>query len=97
LLSNYDEYLISYRDRELFVDNHPARAIRNDALAAHFIMLDGRIVGGWRRNVAQNGVSVRADLFTKLHTGAFNDLKLEFERYSRFLGIKVEVEFKVAI
>jgi hypothetical protein len=51
LLPNYDEYFVGLKDRSAFADRL-RKAITNarvDALMGHVVVVDGQLVGGWRR------------------------------------------------
>ncbi|MGH8309739.1 MAG: DNA glycosylase AlkZ-like family protein, partial [Steroidobacteraceae bacterium] len=51
LLPNYDEYVIAYKDRTAHFDMAVQRKLdpRNTVLANHIIVLNGKVIGGWRR------------------------------------------------
>jgi hypothetical protein len=56
LLPDYDEYVMSYKDRSAL------RSTRELTLAYNrMIVMDGQIVGSWQRSVAGDSVSVEAD------------------------------------
>jgi hypothetical protein len=91
LLPNYDEYLVGYRSRNLFLDRSVVPPIRNDALAAHFVVVDGQVAGGWRRNVTRDGVAVRLTLFGRNARASRTAIDAEFHRYANFVGAPVSV------
>ena len=95
LLPNYDEYLIAYRDESQSLARGRV-PIRSDALAEHFVMLDGRIVGGWRRTVTKNGFHARVLLFGSHDAEFVEAVHDEFARFSSFLAKPVSVEFRRA-
>lgn len=57
LLPNYDESLIAYRDRQLHVAPRPPGATAFPPLP-HQLVVDGLVVGGWRRLDAGKGVQL---------------------------------------
>jgi uncharacterized protein YcaQ len=91
LLPPYDEYLIAYKDRSAALDPavwSPVAA--RDPLAAP-VVLDGRVVGGWKRAANANEVAITLDLPRRLATA---DMRLVVEaawRYADFLGLDVAV------
>jgi hypothetical protein len=96
LLPNYDEYFIGFKDRSAIGDIAKQTGIKGDnpALIAHIIILDGQIVGGWRRTLEKNKVSVEATLITTLskeEDGAVTDAA---ERFGRFLELPVSIRYK---
>ncbi len=60
LLPNYDELLVSFRDREDAMDpGLPSAARVAQVILAHIIVRDGLVVGGWRR--IDEGSAVRLE------------------------------------
>jgi hypothetical protein len=89
LLPPYDEYLIAYKDRSAALDAalwHPI-ATRDPFVAP--IVLDGQVVGGWKRTPGKGTVSVTIHLPKRL-SGA--DTRLVHDaarRYGAFLDLEV--------
>ena len=52
LLPNYDEYFIGFKDRSAIAQrlSSTENATGGDALRAHVIVVDGQLVGGWKRH-----------------------------------------------
>jgi len=88
LLPNYDEYLIAYKDRSSSIDpslhNHLRQ--RDDAFNAHIIVLNGQVIGGWRRTIEKDKVTINANPLLKLGAAENRALRLAAERYGQFLG-----------
>jgi hypothetical protein len=87
LLPNYDEYLIAYKDHSS--SSHPLLknlARGDDALRAHIIVLNGQVVGGWRREIKKDEVEIKTDLQARLNKAELADLRVAAERYGRFIG-----------
>jgi len=93
LLPNYDEYFIGFKDRSAIGEVARLAGIRPDdpSLIAHIILLDGQIVGGWRRTVTKNAVILERNIFTDLTRAQERALAREVDRYSEFLGLPVEL------
>jgi hypothetical protein len=91
LLPNYDEYLVAYKDHGAAVDPAIGRKVgaRDIVFANHVVVLDGQVVGGWRRTVGSAGVVVALKLLSKLSRDQKAALALAVERYRRFLGLPV--------
>jgi len=92
LLPNYDEYFIAYKERDLA----PVKLEARQLLTSHFVVLDGRMIGGWRRVPAKRGVVVDARLFRRLDAAARRALEREADRFGRFLGLPVELRVSLA-
>ncbi len=97
LLPNYDEYIVGYTDRSaIFDDAHTEHLdARGNVLFNHTIVIDGRIVGTWKRTLKKDTVIITPSFFVPLseaETGAF---VAAAERYSKFVGRDVHVTFQV--
>ena len=87
LLPNYDEYLIAYKERSS--SSHPL--LKNlerddDALRAHIIVLNGQVVGGWRRTIKKDEVAIKTNLLAGLNKAELAGLRVAAERYGEFIG-----------
>ena len=90
LLPNYDEYLIAYKDHSPVFDATLLKGrFTIDALMAQIIVLDDKIVGGWRRTIRKNEVTITAKLLVLLGKTEQIALQLAAERYGRFMGMPV--------
>ena len=92
LLPNYDEYFIGFKDRSAF--GHRLRGIRAqrriNALSGHILLVDGQMVGGWRRTVGKT-VDVALDLLVPLTAAEVRLVRRAAERFAEFLGVPVRV------
>jgi len=93
LLPNYDEYVISYKDRRQAIDKKYLALIlkERNAVFTNSILINGKIEGLWQRSVKKNSVAVSTRFFSvpskarqKLVAGAAN-------LYSRFFGASLQV------
>lgn len=83
LLSNYDEYVVAYRDRAAFVD--PAHAFpREMMLANHLVIRDGQVIGAWTRAFTRDGVEVEARVFAPLDASGVRALDKAVAAFGRF-------------
>jgi hypothetical protein len=90
LLPNYDEYLIAYKDHSPTLDA-ALLSHAGDAFMAHIIVLDGHIVGGWRRTLRKNEITIITNLLVGFDKAVQTALQLAAERYSRFVGLPVRL------
>ena len=87
LLSAYDEYFISYKDRTAAI--HPKFDQKTMASKLVFdapMVVDGFSAGGWKRVVANDEVTIQLSPFVTLKRTEQQSLKLAAERYAKFLG-----------
>ena len=90
LLPNFDEYVVAFRDHTAIFDRRLARDLgaREGLLANHLVVLNGRVVGGWRRTLARTEVVLAARLLVPFDDDARAALDQAVERYGRFLGLR---------
>ena len=91
LLPNYDEFFIGFKDRSAIGKVAEKSGIQKDdaALLAHIIILNGQVVGGWKRILEKDRVRVETSLFIKLGPAEQQALNDAAERLGKFLGISV--------
>jgi hypothetical protein len=65
LLPNYDEYVISYKDRTEAIDKKHLAVIlkERNAVFTNSILINGKIEGIWQRIIKNNSVTVTTRLF----------------------------------
>jgi hypothetical protein len=66
LLPNYDEYVIAYKNRSPFTNGLLDKSPAYEDLSSHFILLDGQLVGGWKRAASPMAFNIQLNLFTNL-------------------------------
>lgn len=86
LLPNYDEYGIGYKDRSAFYDPEEARAA-GGASFRHMVLLNGRLIGTWDRDLGTNSVRPMFSLFRKPTIRVQAAIRAASLRYARFLGL----------
>jgi hypothetical protein len=91
LLPGFDEYLLGYKDRSAVLDPKYAQRIcpGNNGMFASTIVIDGEVVGAWKRVFKKDKVVITPDFFdgrTKAG-GAFFEAA---ERYAKFMGVSVQ-------
>lgn len=93
LLPNYDEYFIGFRDRSAIGRRVPdtSTVTGGNALIPHVIVVNGELVGIWRRAFEKDRVVVTLEPHAAL-TGRESDrVAAEARRFGRFLDRPVEV------
>jgi hypothetical protein len=92
LLPNYDEYLISYRHNSQVLNPAHAHLIeRSNPIFAHFILIDGHMVGTWRREFQKKEVIITPNPFEPLSPPQRQAIQAAAEQYGRFLGLTATV------
>jgi hypothetical protein len=88
LLPIYDEYVSGYRDRSPIVSRSNGARLRamGNALSG-ILVVDGQIIGVWKRTFDKNVVRVRLESFARLKRVATSAVDAAVERYGQFLGM----------
>jgi hypothetical protein len=94
LLPNYDEFLIAFKDRRFALD--PKVEPVMSVFMAHFVVVNGRLVGGYRRTIAKGEVLITAELLRALTTAERKGLEAAAGRYAKSLGVALRLEVKSA-
>jgi hypothetical protein len=94
LLPNYDEYFIGFKDRSAIAEIAEKVRIKSDdpSLIAHIVIIDGQVVGGWRRTIKKDTIIIELKLFTKLTKAEKQAVSEAIERYGRFVSLPTKVE-----
>jgi hypothetical protein len=83
LLPAYDEYTIAYKDHSALLD--PRYADKVIAAFGIVIVIDGHIVGAWKRVLTKDSVVLTLNLFRELTEAESQALDLAVQRYGTFL------------
>jgi DNA glycosylase AlkZ-like len=89
LLPTYDEYLVAYKDRKAALP-FPQLATRNPVFNAP-IVINGRVIGGWKRVLNSNDVIVSLTPFKPLSRAEKHSLIEVANLYGRYLGLSTVV------
>jgi len=92
-LPNYDELLIAFKDRSAALD--PRITPISSVLGVHFVVVGGRIVGGWRRELGKSEVHVRVQLLCTLSAPEQRALRQAAARYARHLALELRLDIEV--
>lgn len=90
LLSIYDEYVIGYKEWRAIIDAADAaqlQAMGNNLTAV--VILDGRIIGIWKRTLGKRQATVTTTLFAPPSAAEQAAIAAAAERYGAFLGVPV--------
>jgi hypothetical protein len=86
LVSNYDEYLIAYRDRDAVLDPGRARNLGFMQESPHQLVLDGRVAGSWRRQMTETQATAVLKPYKPLDKRHLRALEGQAEACARFFG-----------
>lgn len=91
LLPNFDEYTVAYRERGAAFDPVHSSKLggRGHVLFNHTIIMDGQVVGTWKRTLKRDAVVITPRLFIALNDAETRALAVAAERYGRFVNLPV--------
>jgi hypothetical protein len=90
LLPNFDEYGIGYKDRSALLETSPIERLdAGDIYFGHMIIIDGQLVGAWKRTFSKDAVVISVQTFTKLTDAESRAIATAANRYGAFLGMPV--------
>lgn len=89
LLPGFDEYMFGYSDRSLIVSDRDYKRISGtgNGIFASTLIVDGRVVGRWKRTVSKNEVLVTLEPFVALSSTEKKAALAAAERYSAYLAL----------
>jgi hypothetical protein len=90
LLPAYDEYTVAYKDRSAVLNPLCAK-LANSGNGIFFptIVVDGQVVGTWKRALKKGAVVITPSPFAKLNGAATRAFAAAASRYGEFLGASV--------
>lgn len=92
LLSVFDEFVAGYKDRSAICAPEYAKILEDYGNALHFIMVvDGQIVGTWRRDFKKNVAFLELRVFKKLSGADRRAVLQAAERYGAFIGLSIDI------
>ena len=81
LMPDYDEYGMSYKDRRALATQGIKTVAYN-----RMIVVDGRIVGSWRRSLAGKSIEVETDYPAPLSRAKLRAVAQAIRRFTAFAG-----------
>jgi len=89
LLPNYDEYIVSYKDRSATISASDLnKADPRGTIFNHTIVANGKIIGIWKRTIGKSKVDIELIPFAPLSKVNQAAIATAGKRYTRFLGLK---------
>ncbi|QHS56778.1 winged helix DNA-binding domain-containing protein [Mucilaginibacter sp. 14171R-50] len=87
LLPNYDEYLVSYKDRNFAIaEKNINKSDPRGTIFNHTIILNGKIGGLWKKTIRKDTLEIELTPFNKLNNAALKVIETAGKKYMKFLG-----------
>jgi hypothetical protein len=91
LLPSYDEYTVGYKDRSDILDVAYAKRAKN-AIFNPVIVVNGQVVGVWKRIINKQDVEITIETFHKLSSKESTALRKAAKQYSNFLEMELTIK-----
>jgi hypothetical protein len=89
LLPNYDEYIVSYKDRSFAINAKDiSKADPRGTIFNNTIILNGKIEGIWKKAIKKDTLEVELTPFKKLSVANLKEIEKSAKGYAGFLGLK---------
>lgn len=86
LLAGFEEYLLGYKDRTAVVTPDRAVASYKNGIFFPIIVVDGQVVGTWKRTIKAKNIVVSFEPFESLSASTLKQARAKAERYGEFMG-----------
>lgn len=88
LLPAFDEYTVAYRDRGAVLDSSHAPLVNaGGGVLSPVVVVGGRVVGTWKRELKRDSVIISTNLFAALRASGRRAVEEAARRYGEFLGL----------
>jgi hypothetical protein len=93
LLPGFDEYILGYTDRSAVLDPQHAQKLipDNNGRFLSTMIMNGRVVGTWRRVLSKKAVVLTMEPFVSLKKLEKEAFVAAAERYGKFIGLPVTI------
>lgn len=92
LLPAFDEYLISYKSRNVSIlSDHQPKAFTSNGIFKPIIVINGQVEGIWKRSIKKDKVLIEPESFQKPSKSVIEAIEKEAITFGNFLGLEVEL------
>lgn len=89
LLPNYDEYIVSYKDRSSAIEaRYLHKSDPRGTIFNHTLIVNGKVMGIWKKEIKKDKLIIYLDPFKPLSKVALSAFNSAAKHYSKFLGSK---------
>lgn len=91
LLAPFDEFVVSYKDRsDMIEETHYGKVMTKNGIFSPTIMLNGKIIGSWKKSMKKNIPQITLTFFEKVPKKTICVFQPEIERLEKFYaGYKI--------
>lgn len=93
LLPAFDEYIISYRNRNASLSQvNNKKAVSDNGIFRPVIVINGRVEGIWKRSLMKDLILLETSFFLKQNNSMINLIEKEAKSFGRFFNREVKVK-----
>jgi hypothetical protein len=93
ILPAFDEFLVGYADRAAAIESpHKLHVNAGGGILNPTIVVDGRVVGTWKRRLERREVVLALAPFAAMNRTKTEAVSLALQRYGHFLGLDVRLD-----
>ncbi|HSX09068.1 MAG TPA: crosslink repair DNA glycosylase YcaQ family protein, partial [Candidatus Saccharimonadales bacterium] len=93
LIPGFDEYFIAYKDRSEILDPHYAKELnQGGGMINGAIIVNGKMVGGWKRILGKKTVVITIKLFEKISEEQEQSIHEQAQQYGDFHNLPVTIK-----
>jgi hypothetical protein len=90
LLPAFDEYTVAYKDRSAVLDPLYTKLVNSgNGIFFPMIVIDGQVVGTWKRTLKKDAVIITSSPFAKLSKAETRSFAAAASRYGKFINASV--------
>ena len=96
LLPNYDEYIVGLKDRSAYGARLESSGVkpRTSALAGHALVINGQIVGGWRRTLVGRSAVIEPMPLVRLSEAERGAIGVAARKFGGFFGSPARIRWR---
>ena len=88
LMPDYDEYGMAYKNREAMIDTNviSMQKLIKDQFYSHFIIVDGKVAGTWKRSKMGKSLSVETTYFAQISKTKEQEVAKAVKKFLKWAG-----------
>ena len=93
LLPAYDEFIISYKDRQAALPfENFSKAVSNNGIFRPIVVVNGQVTGIWKRTIKKDKVLMETGLFQPPDQTNIRLIEKAAMQYENFMGMEIEIK-----
>lgn len=94
LLPPYDEFILSYADRNASIawelESH-LKEISDRGIFRPIIVMDGQVVGAWKRTIGKKNITIEVNSFYGHDISSWETIRVAASQYATFVNMEIQI------